>query len=61
MNDDATNETGPRAMAGRLETLIGEMEATKAACPDPAEKRRIQQRIKMQKGLLRWCKTRVGY
>jgi hypothetical protein len=52
---------GPWGMARRLEVVIAEVTEKQAACSDPGEARRLKQTLKMQRSLLRWCKTRAGY
>ena len=52
---------GPWGMARGLEAKIEELEAHKGECQDNSERRKINQRLRLMREMLGWCKTRAGY
>jgi len=52
---------GPWHTARELEASIAELEASKAAAGSKDDRRSINQRLQLQRDLLKWCKTRAGY
>ena len=51
---------GPRGKAMELEAIIADLELQRAAVAR-AERKPLNQRLHMLRGMLRWCKTRAGY
>jgi hypothetical protein len=47
-------------MAAKFREQIAELEADRALLPR-SERKPINQRLHMVRGLLRWCETRAGY
>lgn len=52
--------SGPRRLALDLVASIERLEAERALLPK-AERKAINQKLHMQRYMLRWCKTRRGY
>ena len=55
-----TELTGPRRLAMALETQIAELETQRATVPK-ADRKAINQKLHMQRYMLRRCKSRAGY
>jgi hypothetical protein len=53
--------TGPWGLARDLEQTIAKNIALRDAAADPAERKRLNKLLKLQRDMLHWCKTRAGY
>jgi hypothetical protein len=51
---------GPTGMASKFREQIARLEAERAALPR-SQRKPINQRLHLVRGLLKWCETRAGY
>ena len=56
-----TEGIGPRAMAEELVASIADLDQRIAAAETKTEAKALRRRLKLNRDLLRFCKTRAGY
>ena len=56
------NETsGPNQLAALIEAKIGELIKRRSSVGSQADRTEINRQLRVNRDLLRWCRTRAGY